>query len=96
MNFDDFARDCEGHLAKLEKLRNIAAKPYWGKITIEDIKKVIKKNNLSVQIAQTSAGEKLVYGPLDKWVLLKLLDDDYLWSLMSEHSYEVSGKREIE
>ena len=37
-NFDDFARDCEAHLAKLEKLRNIAAKPYWGKITIEDIR----------------------------------------------------------
>jgi hypothetical protein len=96
LNFDEFAKDCEGHLAKLEKLRNIAAKPYWGKITIEDIKKVIKKNNLSVQIAQTNAGEKLVYDPSDKWVLLKLLDDDYLWSLMSEHSYEVSGKREIE
>lgn len=96
LNFDDFAKDCEGHLAKLEKLRNIAAKPYWGKITIEDIKKVIDKNNLSVQITQTNAGEKLVYDPTDKWVLLKLLDDDYLWSLMTEHSYEVSGKREIE
>jgi PHD/YefM family antitoxin component YafN of YafNO toxin-antitoxin module len=60
------------------------------------LKKVIKKNNLSVQIVQTSAGEKLVYDPADKWVLLKLLDDDYLWSLMTEHSYEVTGKREIE
>jgi Domain of unknown function (DUF4868) len=95
-NFDDFARDCEGHLAKLEKLRNIAAKPYWGKITVENIKKVIEKNNLSVQIVQTSAGEKLVYDPSDKWVLLKLLDDDYLWSLMTEQSYEVTGKRELE
>jgi Kiwa KwaB-like protein len=95
-NFDDFARDCEGHLAKLEKLRNIAAKPYWGKITIENIKKVIEKNNLSVQIVQTSAGEKLVYDPSDKWVLLKLLDDDYLWSLMTEQSYEVTSKRELE
>jgi hypothetical protein len=95
-NFDDFARDCEAHLAKLEKLRNIAAKPYWGKITIENIKKVIEKNNLSVQIVQTSAGEKLVYDPVDKWVLLKLLDDNYLWSLMTEQSYEVTGKRELE
>jgi hypothetical protein len=95
-NFDVFARDCEAHLAKLEKLRNIAAKPYWGKITIEDIKKVIKKNNLSVQIVQAGAEEKLVYDPTDKWVLLKLLDDDYLWSLMTEQSYEVTGKRELE
>jgi hypothetical protein len=95
-NFDDFARDCEAHLAKLEKLRNIAAKPYWGKITIENIKKVIEKNNLSVQIVQTGAEEKLVYDTADKWVILKLLDDDYLWSLMTDQSYEVTGKREIE
>lgn len=95
-NFDDFARDCEGHLAKLEKLRNIAAKPYWGSITVENIKKVIEKNNLSVQVVQTSDGEQLVYNPADKWVLLKLLDDDYLWSLMTEQSYEVTGKRELE
>jgi len=39
---------------------------------------------------------ELVYDPSDKWVLLKLLDDDYLWSLMTEHSYEVTGKRELE
>lgn len=95
-NFDDFARDCEGHLAKLEKLRNIAAKPYWGKITVENMKKVIEKNNLPVQFVQTNVGEKLVYDPSDKWVLLKLLDDDYLWSLMTEQSYEVTGKRELE
>jgi len=95
-NFDDFARDCEGHLATLEKLRNIAAKPYWGKITVENIKKVIEKNNLSMQFVQTDAGEKLVYNPSDKWILLKLLDDDYLWSLMTEQSYEVTGKRELE
>ena len=96
LNFDEFARDCESHLAKLEKLRNIAAKPYWGKITIENIKKVIERNKLAVKIAQTDAGEMLVYDPSDKWVLLKLLDDDYLWSLMTGHGYEVTGKRELE
>jgi len=95
-NFDDFARDCEGHLAKLVKLKNIAAKPYWGKITIEDIKKVIEKNNLPVQITRTNAGEMLVYDPSDKWMLLKLLDDDYLWSLMTDQGYEATSKRELE
>ena len=38
----------------------------------------------------------LVYNPADKWVLLKLLDDDYLLSLMTEQTYEVTGKREVE
>ncbi len=37
----------------------------------------------------------IVYDHADKWVLLKLLDDDYLWSLMTEQSYDVSGKREV-
>src|SRR5260370_8962335 len=54
LNFDEFARDCESHLAKLEKLRNIAAKPYWGKITIENIKKVIDKNKLAVKMPHTN------------------------------------------
>ena len=94
-NFEEFARDCEGHLMKLVKLRNIAAKPYWGKITIENIKKVIKRNNLAVQIVRTGTTEMLVYNPADKWVLLKLLDDDYLLSLMTEQTYEVTGKREV-
>ena len=95
-NFEEFARDCEGHLMKLVKLRNIAAKPYWGKITMENIKKVIKRNRLAVQIVQTSTTEMLVYNPADKWLLLKLLDDDYLLSLMTEQTYEVTGKREVE
>jgi hypothetical protein len=50
----------------------------------------------TIDIGETSTAEKLVYDPSDKWVLLKLLADNYLWSLMTEHSYEVSGKREIE
>jgi hypothetical protein len=94
-NFDEFARDCQGHLAKLVKLKNIAAKPYWNRITIHNMKKVIEKNNLSVKIVKTDGKEMLQYDPTDKWVLLKLLDDDYLWSLMTEQSYEVNAKREI-
>lgn len=94
-NFEAFAHDCEGHLAKLVKLKNIAAKPYWNRITIHNMKKVIEKNNLPVKIVETDGKEMLLYDPTDKWVLLKLLDDDYLWSLMTEQSYEVNGKREM-
>jgi hypothetical protein len=94
-NFDVFAHDCEGHLAKLVKLKNIAAKPYWNRITISNMKKVIEKNNLPIKIVKTDGKEMLLYDPTDKWVLLKLLDDDYLWSLMTEQSYEVNAKREI-
>jgi hypothetical protein len=59
------------------------------------MKKVIQKNNLPVKIVETDGKEMLLYDPADKWVLLKLLDDDYLWSLMTEQSYEVNAKREL-
>jgi hypothetical protein len=36
-----------------------------------------------------------LYDPADKWVLLKLLDDNYLWSLMTDMAYEVTGKRDL-
>ena len=39
-NFDDFARDCEAHLAKLEKLRNIAANPTGAKSPLKILGKV--------------------------------------------------------
>lgn len=94
-NFDEFARDCEGHLIKLRKLKNIAGKPYLSRITMEHIKKVIKHNNLYIEIVTVEGKEMLIYDRKDKWVLLKLLDDDYLWSMLTEQSYEVTGKREL-
>lgn len=95
-NFEAFARDCEGQLSRLAKLQSIASKPYLGKISIEDIKRVIHRNRLAIRIVKTEQGEMLVYNPADKWTLLKLLNDDYLLSLMTEQSYEVSGKREVQ
>lgn len=94
-NFEEFARDCEGHRLKMRKLKNIAAKPYLSKITMDHIKKVIEKYNLPIQIVEENGKEMLVHNPKDKWVLLKLLDDDYLWSMLTEQSYEVTGKREL-
>ncbi len=94
-NFAEFAHDCESHLPKLAKLRNIAMKPYFNRLTIDDIKKVIEKNHLSVRTVIIHGKEMLLYDPADKWVLLKLLDDNYLWSLMTDMGYEVTGKREL-
>jgi len=78
------------------KLSHIASKPYLERLTIEDIKKVIVKNRLAIPVINVGNQEMIVYEHADKWVLLKLLDDDYLWSLMTEQSYEVTGKREME
>ncbi|HVB74181.1 MAG TPA: Kiwa anti-phage protein KwaB-like domain-containing protein [Ktedonobacteraceae bacterium] len=90
-NFDEFVNDCGRHIWKQRKLKKIASKPYLSRITMDHIKKVIEHNNLPVQIDE----EMLVYDPRDKWVILNLLDDNYLWSMLTELSYEATSKREI-
>lgn len=94
-NFEAFVRDCEANMSKQVKLNHIASKPYLSRLTLDNIKKVIAKNNLAISIITIDGKEMIVYDHADKWVLLKLLDDDYLWSLMTELGYEVSGKREV-
>jgi len=94
-NFEAFALDCEKHIVKMRKLKNIATKPYLSKITIEHIKKVVNKYQLDLRIEGAEGEEKVVYDSKNKWILLRLLDDDYLWSMLTEQSYEVSGKREL-
>ena len=94
-NFDEFANDCGRHIWKQKKLKKIASKSYLSKITIDHIKKVIKHNKLSVQIVNENGEEKLIYDPKDKWVILNLLDDNYLWSMLTEINYEVTGKHEL-
>jgi hypothetical protein len=95
-NFDTFARDCEGHPVKLAKLKNIAGKPYLARLTVGDIRRVVERYHLPIQFASAPDGqETIVYDPADRWTLLKLLDDDYLWSSLTSEAYEVSGKRPL-
>jgi hypothetical protein len=92
-NFQEFRKDCEAHLQKLAKLRNIAQKPYLDQISMADLKRVIRKFELLVKVARDPNGERLVYDQSDKWAIRRLLDDDYLDSVMTKQMYEVTGKR---
>ena len=66
-------------------------------LTIDKLKKFIKKRHLDVKIEtdNDTGQEMLLYDTRSSWKLLKLLDDDYLLSELTEHSYEVKGKREL-
>jgi len=98
-NFDTFALHCERHPQKMAKLKNISKKPYFKDLTIDKIKKVINKMNkddLGQEFMRALDYEQmLLYDEKKPWMLLKLLDDDYLWSEMTELGYEVDGKREL-
>lgn len=92
-NFEVFAVSCMTHVNKLAKLRNIATKPYLQHVTMKDIKRTIKQFNLtSVRVVKRDGEEVLEYDEVDQWVVLKLLDDDYLGSVMTKHKYIVNSK----
>ena len=44
-------------------------------------------------VQELDGQESLVFDPSDRWAILRLLDDDYLESMMTEQLYEVTGKR---
>lgn len=94
-NFPAFEVACEGHLQKLSKLKNIASKPYLQSVTMVDLKKVIQKYKLPIQTVGKGKDEKIQFDASDKWAILRLLDDDYLESVMTGNSYEVNSKRSI-
>ena len=93
VNFAEFARSCERNSTKMRKLKNIATQPYLDSITMADIKKAIAAHNLNIQIVTVNGQEMLRYDPTEQYGILKLLDDDYLQSIMTNKSYEATGKR---
>jgi hypothetical protein len=94
-DFPGFQKACEGQLQRLAKVRNIANRPYLKNLTIDILKKVIVDFNLPIKTVGTGQDEKIKYDPSDKWAILRLLDDDYLKSVMTGLQYEANSKRAI-
>lgn len=92
-NFEELEASCLGHIQMLKKLKNIAGQPYLNRITMTDIKKVIKEMGLSLKVKEYDGEEKISFDSNDKWEILRLLDDDYLKSVMTGEKYEVNSKR---
>jgi hypothetical protein len=93
-NADAFRTTCTGQLQMLSKLAQIARKPYLGRVTMQDMRRTIDEFHLDVQVVQENGQEELLFeGSLAKrWLILKLLDDDYLGSTMTHEKYEVNSK----
>ena len=96
-NFEQFEALCEAQLNMLAKLKNIAAKEYLTRVTMKDIKKVIRQFKLPANVVTKDGEERLVFDPesKDKWLILRILDDDYLGSVMTKLKYEANSKRPI-
>jgi len=98
-NFDELLQACEGNMTMLRKLKKIAAKPYIKDLKMSDVKKIIEINHLQVKVIGIEGQEKILFDPnakaKDKYALLRIFNDDYLRSLMTDKNYEVTGKREV-
>jgi len=92
-NFEDFEQSCQGHVQKLAKLNSIAQKPYFTKLSMARIKRVIKEFDLAIKTTKLGGKEMLLFEPSDKWAILHLLDDYYLGSSMTGLKYGANSKR---
>jgi hypothetical protein len=97
-NHEEFRATCTGQLQMMSKLAQIAGKPYLNRVTMADMRRTIQEFHLDVQIVQENGEERLLFeGSLEKrWLILKLLDDDYLGSIMTNEKYEVNSKSAVQ
>lgn len=97
--YDNFANDCKKNRIKMTMLNNIAKRPYLKNITPTNIKRVIGRLGKEIVgdefITTFDKEQKLLYDAKRPWVLLKLLNDSYLWSDMTLLGYDVNEKREL-
>jgi len=91
-NFKSFGTNDYRMAAKLAGIKN---KPYISTLTMDRVKQVIANYNLSIALKVGADGiERLVFesDPQKRFLILKVLDDDYLHSGMTEYNYAVNSK----
>lgn len=94
INLNDFKQACLGNPLMLSKLAQIAKKPYLASVTMNDIKRTIKDFALQIEI---TPNDELVFdpSPAKRWLILKLLGDDYLGSTMTKLKYASTSKIQL-
>lgn len=93
-NAEAFRAAGTGQMQMMSKLAQISRKPYLARVTMQDIRRTIDEFELDVRIVDENGEEKLLFeaNPNKRWLILKLLDDDFLGSIMTNQKYEVNSK----
>jgi hypothetical protein len=94
-NEDDFRKACLGHPQMLAKLASISTRSYVATLSMDKIRRTIDEYGLAVTTEKDENGrEWLVFERQlnRRWLILKLLDDDYLHSGMTDIKYETNSK----
>lgn len=94
-NEDEFRDAVLGQMQMLAKLASISEKAYLDDLTAADLAATIDRFGLDVEVSDEG---ELVFDPAPsrRWEILKLLDDDYLTSEMTDNLYEANSKSQRE
>jgi len=98
LNLADFKDIGTSDYRMAAKLASIKNKPYLSTLTFDKVRQVIQQHNLPIDIQIDDNGvENLVFEkePRKRFLILKVLDDDYLHSNMTEQDYAVNSKIQI-
>jgi Kiwa protein KwaB-like len=96
VNADDFVAACSTDSRLAEKVLAVRKRPYYDQLSVALLEPVIRDFGLHVETVDDGGTRKLVFDarPERRFLILKLLDDDYLMSTMTERRYEVNSKLE--
>jgi hypothetical protein len=96
-NAEEFRAACTQQVQMMAKLAQIARKPYLATVSMDDIRRTIEEFELEVEIVRQNGKERIVFeaNPSTRWLILKLLDDDFLGSIMTQQKYAVNSKSAI-
>ncbi len=93
-NFDEFADACAAQPGMADKLIAIQGRDYFEGLTYEILQPVIDEFQLDIPVEKRGGVSHLVFRSeaAHRWRILRLVDDDYLKSSMTNHKYEVNSK----
>ncbi len=93
-NLQEFADACVAQPAMADKLIAVQGRDYFSHLTYEMLEPVIEEFQLDIPVERRNGRPHLVFraGPAVRWQILRLVDDDFLRSSMTDHHYEVNSK----
>lgn len=92
INFDEFKSACRSQTTMADKVIEVSKRDYFSSLSVPKLKPIIDEFGLNVDLDED--GERLIFDPrpAGRWHILRLVDDDYLRSSLTDHRYEVNSK----
>jgi hypothetical protein len=91
-NSDAFINACRRNLYMTKKLERIVESGYAASITPERVERLVADFNIDAEVLRDG---RLAFDPKKPWALLKVLDEDFLTSPLTDNRYESSSKVQV-